>query len=224
LGNFSYIFIISVNNYLANRDSLGYNSFLLLNILRKRRKLMIDVNDLRKGVTFELDGNLYKVLDYHHNKSGRGNASIKIKARDLKTGTTLEKSFISGAQIQDVRLEFHNVQYLYSDGDLYYFMDLETFEQPGIRKSILGESAGFLKEGMEVKLTIYDNEPLDIELPTSVDLKVIQAEAAVRGDTATGVTKKVTVETGAEVQVPYFVNSGDTIRVDTRTGEYVTRV
>jgi elongation factor P len=185
---------------------------------------MIDVNDLHKGVTFEFDGNLYKVLDYHHNKSGRGNASIKIKARDLKTGTTLEKSFISGDRVQDVRLEYHTVQYLYNDGDLYYFMDTETFEQPGIRKAIIGEVAGFLKEGMEVKLTIYNNEPLDIELPTSVDLKVVQAEAAVRGDTATGVTKKVQVETGAEVQVPYFVNMGDVIRVDTRTGEYVTRV
>jgi elongation factor P len=116
------------------------------------------------------------------------------------------------------------VQYLYNDGDLYYFMDLENFEQTAIRKDVLGDGIGFLKESMEVKLTIYDNEPIDIELPTTVDLKVIRAEAAVRGDTATGVTKKVQTETGAEVQVPYFVNEGDVIRVDTRTGSYVTRV
>jgi elongation factor P len=103
-------------------------------------------------------------------------------------------------------------------------MDIETFEQPGIKASIIGDAAGFLKEGMEAKITYYGNEPIDIELPTSVDLKVIRAETAVKGDTATGVTKKVTVETGAEVSVPYFVNLGDTIRVDTRNGDYVTRV
>ncbi len=184
---------------------------------------MIDVNDLRKGVTFEFDGHLYKVLEYAHNKPGRGNATIRIKARDLRTGTTLEKTFQSGDRVQDARLDFHNVQFLYNDGDTYYFMDSETFEQPGIPKSVIGDVAGFLKEGMEVKLTFYDGEPIDIELPTSVDLKVVQAEIAVKGDTATGVTKKVVTETGQEVQVPYFVVTGDTIRVDTRTGAYVTR-
>lgn len=185
---------------------------------------MIDVNDLRKGVTFELDGKLYKVLDYAHNKPGRGNATIRIKARDLRSGTTLEKTFQSGDRVQDARLDFHNVQYLYKDGDAFVFMDLETFEQPAIPGSVIGEAAGFLKESMEVKLTFYNGEPIDIELPTSVDLKVIEAEMAVKGDTATGVTKKVTVETGTSVQVPYFVVEGDTIRVDTRTGAYVTRV
>jgi elongation factor P len=185
---------------------------------------MIDVNALRKGVTFEFDGSLFKVLDYHHQKPGRGNATIRIKARDLRTGTTLEKTFQSGDRVQDVRLDFHTVQYLYNDGDLYYFMDTETFEQPGILGKILGEAAGYLKEGMEVKLTLYNNEPIDIELPTTVDLKVVYAEAAVRGDTATGVTKKVKVETGAEVSVPYFVAEGNTIRIDTRDGSYVTRV
>jgi elongation factor P len=185
---------------------------------------MIDVNDLRKGVTFVLDGNLYKVLDYSHNKSGRGNASIRIKARELRNGTTLEKTFQSGDRIQDVRLDFHNVQFLYSDSDFYYFMDLETYDQTPIPHEIIGESANYLKEQMEVKLTFFENKAIDIELPTSVDLKVVQADVAVRGDTATGVTKKVTVETGARVDVPNFVNSGDTIRVDTRTGTYVTRV
>jgi elongation factor P len=185
---------------------------------------MIDVNELRKGVTFEYDGSLYKVLDYHHNKPGRGNATIRIKARDLRTGTTLEKTFQSGDKVQDVRLDYHNVQFLYQDNNLYYFMDTETFEQPAIRQEIIGDVAGFIKEGMEVKLTLYNNEPIDIELPTTVDLKVIYAEAAVKGDTATGVTKRVKVETGAEVAVPYFVAEGNTIRVDTRDGSYVTRV
>ena len=185
---------------------------------------MIDVNELRKGVTFELDGNLLKVLDYSHNKTGRGNANIKVKARNLLTGSTIERTFSSGQSVQDVSLDFANVSYLYNDGDLYYFMDSVTFEQPGIKKESLGDSANYLKEGMEVKLTFYKGEAIDVELPTSVDLKVIQADMAIRGDTATGVTKKVTTETGIQVLCPNFVVVGDTIRVDTRTGEYVTRV
>lgn len=185
---------------------------------------MIDVNDLRKGVTFELDGALFKVLDYSHNKSGRGNASIRIKARNLRTGSTLEKTFISGSQVQDARLEYHNVQYLYFDGDFYHFMDNQTFEQPSVTSNLLRDTAKFLIEGMEVKLTYYGGEAIDIELPTSVDLKVTFAEASVRGDTATGVVKKVKTENGLEVQCPNFINVGDKIRVDTRTGEYVTRV
>lgn len=185
---------------------------------------MIDVNDLRKGVTFELDNSLYKVLDYEHHKPGRGKATIRVKARNLRTGTILDKTFISGDRVQDVRLDYHNVQYLYYDGALYHFMDLETYEQPAISAEIIGEAAGYLKEGLEVKLTFYQNEPLDIDLPITVDLAVTRAEVAVRGDTATGVTKKITTETGLEVQVPNFVEAGDVIRVDTRNGAYVTRV
>ncbi|MCS7011877.1 MAG: elongation factor P [Anaerolineales bacterium] len=185
---------------------------------------MIDVNDLRKGVTFELDGNLYKVLEYSHHKPGRGNATIRIRARNLRTGATIEKTFVSGNQVQEAHLDYHNVQYLYNDGELYYFMDQETFEQPAIPKAVLGESVNFLQEGMQCKLTLYKGEPLDIELPITVDLKVVYAEVAVRGDTATGVTKKVRVETGAEVEVPNFVKEGDIIRIDTRDGTYVTRV
>jgi elongation factor P len=185
---------------------------------------MIDVNDLRKGVTFELDGALYKVLDYEHHKPGRGKATIRVKARNLRSGTILDKSFISGDRVQDVRLDYHNVQYLYSDGSLYHFMDLDTYEQPAISADLIGDGTGYLKEGLEVKLTFFEGEPLDIELPTSVDLQVVHAAVAVRGDTATGVTKKVTTETGLEVQVPNFVEEGDVIRVDTRNGAYVTRV
>lgn len=184
---------------------------------------MIDVNDLRKGVTFVLDDKLYKVLEYEHNKPGRGKATIRVKARDLRTGTILDKSFISGDRVQDVRLDYHNVQYLYSDEDLFYFMDLDTYDQPAIRKDILGDSVDYLKEGLEVKLTFFENEALDIDLPVTVDLEVVEAEMAVRGDTATGVNKKVTTETGLQVQVPAFVVTGDVIRVDTRTGSYVTR-
>lgn len=186
---------------------------------------MIDVNDLRKGVTYLTDdGILYKVLDYHHNKPGRGNATIRVRVLNLRSGSNVEQTYTSGFRVNDVRLDFHNVQYLYSDGDNYYFMDLDSFEQPAISKDILGESAFYLLEGMECKLTFFQGEPLDIELPTSVDFEVVESEMAVRGDTATGVTKKVKTQTGLQVQVPNFVSVGDHIRVNTSTGAYVTRV
>jgi elongation factor P len=185
---------------------------------------MIDVNELRKGVTFEYDGNLYKVLDYEHRKPGRGSATIRVKTVNMRTGTNLELTFNSGDRVQDVRLDYHNVQYLYNDGDFYHFMDLDTFEQPAIPSSLVGENAQFLKENMNVKLTFYEGVALDIEIPLTVDLVVTEALAAVRGDTATGVTKKVTTETGLQVQVPNFVEEGDTIRVNTSTGDYITRV
>lgn len=185
---------------------------------------MIDVNDLRKGVTFELDGSLYKVLEYSHHKPGRGNATIRTKIRDLRTGVVLEKTFQSGDRVQDVRLDHRTVQFLYSDGELVHFMDTQTYEQPTIAKTILGDAVNYLTEGLEAKLTLYQDEPIDLELPTSVDLKIVEAEFAVRGDTATGANKMVTTETGLRVQVPLFVAENDTIRVDTRTGAYITRV
>lgn len=185
---------------------------------------MIDANELRKGVTFELDGNLYKVLDYSHHKPGRGLATIRVKARDLRSGAIIDKTFSSSERVQDVRLDYHMVQFLYVDGDRYIFMDNETYEQPGVTKTQLGDVVNYLKENMEVKLTFYEGEPLDIELPTSVELKVVRADPAVRGDTATGVNKTVETETGLEVQVPAFVEAGDTIKVDTRNGAYITRV
>jgi elongation factor P len=185
---------------------------------------VIDVNDLRNGVTFELDGNLYKVIEYAHHKPGRGKATIRTRVRDLRSGTVLEKTFISGDRVQNVRLDHRIVQFLYRDGDLFYFMDTETYEQPALSPATLGDAADYLKEGLEAKLTLYEGEPIDLELPTTVDLNVVEAEIAVKGDTATGSTKSVTTETGLKVQVPLFVNTGDVVRVDTRTGAYVTRV
>lgn len=204
---------------------MGYNPAASTEIqIKKESARMIDVNELRKGVTFELDGNLYKVVDYSHNKTGRGNANIRIKARNLQTGANIERTFNSGLSVQDVSLDFHNVSYLYNDGEFYHFMDNVTFEQPAISAKTLGETALYLKEGMEVKLTFYNDAPLDVEFPSTVDLKVVEAETAIRGDTATGVTKKVVTETGLEVQCPQFVKVGDVIRINTETGEYTTRV
>jgi elongation factor P len=185
---------------------------------------VIDVNELRNGVTFEEDGSLYKVLEYSHNKPGRGKATIRVRVRDLRSGTITEKTYLSGIRVQDVRLDYRDVQFLYRDGDIYHFMDTETYEQPALNASVLGDAIDYLKEGVEAKITLYQDEPLDIELPTTVDLLVTSADVAVKGDTATGATKSVTTETGLKVQVPLFIQQGDTIRVDTRNGVYVTRV
>lgn len=184
---------------------------------------MIDVNELRSGVTFELDGELYKVVEYSHHKPGRGKATIRTRVRNLRTGAMLEKSFISGDKVQDVRLDYRQCQFMYTDGETYHFMDTDTYEQPALPAGAIGDAVNYLKENMEVKLTFYESEPLDIDLPTTVDLEVVESEMAVKGDTATGATKSVTTETGLSVQVPLFVEQGDTIRVDTRSGEYVTR-
>jgi len=185
---------------------------------------MIPVTALRKGTVIELDGEIYRVLEYQHHKPGRGNAFIRTKLRNLRTGTIIDRTFLSGDEVQDVRLDHRTVQYLYRDGDFYYFMDMETFEQPALPAEALGDAIKYLKEGMTLELSFYENEPIEIELPVTVDLKVVETEPGVRGDTAQGGTKPARLETGLVIQVPLFINKGDTVRVDTRTGEYVTRV
>jgi elongation factor P len=185
---------------------------------------MIDVHQLRKGTTFVLDGQLYKVIEFQHHKPGRGKAVIRTKIRNLRTGATIDKNFISGDRVEDVRIDRVAVQYLYSDGTFFYFMNNETYEQIPLSAEVLGESVQYLVDNMTLNISILEDEPIDIDLPTTVDLKVVEAPMAVAGDTATGVTKAVTLESGLQVNVPLFVNQGDTIRVDTRNGEYVTRV
>ena len=184
---------------------------------------MIDVNELRKGTTFTMEGELYKVLEYQHHKPGRGKAIIRTKIRNLRTGALVDKNFISGDRVEDIRIDRIEVQYLYNDGDFYHFMNTETYEQPALPSAILGEAVDYLVENMTLTLSFYEGEPIDVILPTAVDLQVTEAPLALAGDTATGATKQVTVETGLKVTVPLFVNEGDTIRVDTRSGEYVTR-
>ena len=185
---------------------------------------MIDVNELRKGVTFRYKDELFRVLEYSHHKPGRGNATIRAKARNLRTGATLDLKFISGDRVEDIRLETSVVQYLYNDGEFLHFMDTETFEQPAVSVNVFGDDVYFLIEGMEIKLSYFESEVISYEFPTTVEHPVAEAEVAVAGDTATGATKQVTTSTGLKVQVPLFVEAGDVIRVDTRTGEYVTRV
>jgi elongation factor P len=185
---------------------------------------MISVTDLRKGVTFEMDGELYKVLDYQHNKPGRGNATIRTRLRNLRSGSNVDRTFQSGDRVQDVRLDRRTVQFLYSDGEFYHFMDTESYEQPILGTDILGDAANYLVDGLNLELSLYDSEPIDVELPVTVDMRINKTEMAIKGDTATGATKDATSETGLVVRVPLFVSEGDTIRVDTRTGAYLTRV
>jgi elongation factor P len=185
---------------------------------------MIDVNDLRKGVTFTLDGVLYKVISYQHTKPGRGNAVIRTRLRNLRSGGTIEKTFTSGDRVQDIRLEHQTVQYLYSDGDFYYFMDTRSYEQFPLATPVIEDAIPFLVENMEIQLSSYEGEHLDVELPTTVDMRVIEAPIGFAGDTATGATKEVTLETGMKLQVPLFVEEGNVLRIDTRDGRYLTRV
>ncbi len=185
---------------------------------------MIDVNELRKGVTFTLDGELYKVLEYQHHKPGRGKATIRTTVRNLRTGATLQQTFNSGDRVQDIRLESRVVEFLYSDGEMLTFMDIESYEQPEIPRQVFGDDVAYLKEGIQLKLLSYEGEIIDYELPTTADYEVVDSEMAVAGDTATGATKKVTVQTGLQVTVPLFVEVGDVIRVDTRDGSYITRI
>ncbi|MBI3913715.1 MAG: elongation factor P [Chloroflexi bacterium] len=186
---------------------------------------MIGVQDLRKGTTFmDDDGNLYKVLDYQHVKQGRGNATIKTKLRNIKTGGTMDKNYQSGGRVQDIRLDHQTVQYLYNDGVAYHFMDVKTYEQPVLSKDELGDAAKWLKENIEVELLTYEGKPIEIELPTTVDMKVIDAAPGFKGDTASGGGKPATLESGVVITVPFFVSVGDLVRVDTRDGSYVTRV
>jgi elongation factor P len=185
---------------------------------------MIDVNGLRKGVTFTMDGELYRVIDYQHHKPGRGKAVIRTRLRNLRTGSTRDRNFTSGDRVQDIRLDHQTVQYLYSDGDFYHFMDTETFEQFPLSDALLEDVKPFLVENMELELSSHEGERLDVELPITVDLQVAEAPPGFAGDTATGATKEVIMETGLKLQVPLFIAEGDVLRIDTRDGRYVTRV
>ncbi|MCS6774314.1 MAG: elongation factor P [Anaerolineae bacterium] len=185
---------------------------------------MIDVNELRKGTAFELDGDLFLVLEYWHNKPGRGNATVRVKVRNLRTGAIVDKTFVSGDRVQDIEVQTSNAQFLYKEDNLYHFMDMTTYEQFALDEGMLQDALPYLKENLEVRLRSHDGEPLGIELPPSVDLVVTDAPIGIAGDTAAGGgTKVVTVETGLKVTTPLFINTGDVIRVDTRTGAYVTR-
>lgn len=185
---------------------------------------MISTGDLKKGITIELEGGLYQILDWQHIKMGRGSAQVRLKLRDIRAGHTIERTFQAGEKFSRVRLERRSVQYLYSDGDLHYFMDSESFEQTMLSREQLGDATRYLKEGMSLELLFYKDEPISVELPNSVELEVVETGPGFKGDTATAGNKPAKLETGITIQVPLFVNNGDILRVDTRTGEYLERV
>ncbi|SFU89781.1 elongation factor P [Alicyclobacillus macrosporangiidus] len=184
---------------------------------------MISSNDFRTGTTIEVDGEIYRVIEFMHVKPGKGAAFVRTKLKNVKTGAVKETTFRAGEKVPRAHIETREMQYLYNDGDLYTFMDTETFDQITIPKSQLEYELNFLKENMNCFVVMHQGQPIGIDLPNTVELKVIQTEPGIRGDTATGGSKPATVETGYTLQVPFFINEGDVLVIDTRTGNYVSR-
>ena len=185
---------------------------------------MADTTDFRNGFTMAIDGTLFSIAEFQHVKPGKGGAFVRTKLKNVQTGAVIERTFRSGDKVEEVRLEKREMQYLYSDGAIYHFMDLETYDQLGISREVLGEAANFLKENENVFMLMTGNKPISAELPNFVNLQIAHTEPGVKGDTAAGAVKPATLETGAVVMVPLFVNQGETLKIDTRTGEYVERV
>jgi elongation factor P len=185
---------------------------------------MITAGEFKNGVTFELDGQVYQVVEFQHVKPGKGAAFVRTRLKNVITGATVERTFNPTDKMPRAHVERKDMQYLYNDGDLYYFMDTETYEQLPISKDTVGDTFKFVKENMIVKILSFKGNVFGIEPPTFVELEVTETEPGFKGDTATGATKPATLETGAVVKVPLFINQGDMIRIDTRTGDYLERV
>ncbi len=185
---------------------------------------MISTNDFHTGLTIELDGEVYTVVEFMHVKPGKGSAFVRSKLRNVKTGYVTERTFRAGEKLPRAHVEYREMQYLYSSGEDNYFMDTSTYEQLSLSNDKLGDAKKYLKENMTIGVQMYEGEPIGVELPNFVELKVVQTDPGLRGDTATGGSKPATLETGAVVQVPLFVEIGDVIRVDTRTDQYLERV
>jgi elongation factor P len=175
-------------------------------------------------LTILLDGELYKVTDWQHNKQGRGSAQVRLQLKNLRSGTNIERTFQAGAKFDDVRMERRPLQFLYADGDHYNFMDPETYEQHAMSADLLGNATSYIKENDTVDFLMHNEDVVDVDLPAAVVLKIVKSDPGVRGDTATGAVKPATLETGLTVDVPLFVNEGDRIKVDTRSGKYLERV
>ena len=184
---------------------------------------MITAGDFRNGVTFEMDGQVVTILEFQHVKPGKGAAFVRTKIKNVITGAVVEKTFNPNDKYPTAFIERKDMEYLYNDGDLYYFMDNETYEQLPINADVLGDHFKFVKENMVCRIMSYKGSVFGVEPPTFVELEITQTEPGVKGDTATNVTKPATLETGAEIKVPIFINEGDKIQIDTRTGEYMSR-
>ena len=184
---------------------------------------MISAGDFRNGLCFEMDGQVYQVVEFQHVKPGKGAAFVRTKYKNVKTGSVVERSFNPNEKFEQAQLTRQDMQFIYADGDLYYFMDQETYEQTPIHQDKIGDGIKFLKEEMVCKVVSYKGDIFQVELPITVELEITECEPGVKGDTANNASKYATLETGAVVKVPLFVNQGEKIRVDTRTGEYLER-
>jgi elongation factor P len=185
---------------------------------------MISTSDIKRGVCFKLDGDLFSVVEFLHVKPGKGGAFVRTKLKNVKKGTVIDRTFRSGEKFEDVRLEKSSMQYLYDEGDHLVFMNTESYEQESVPKEAIGNAIKFIKVEDVIDITFYEGQPVSVEPPSSVVLKVVYAEPGIKGDTATNVLKPVKVETEAEVKVPLFINEGDSIKINTETGEYIERV
>ena len=185
---------------------------------------MLSAGDFRNGMTIELENNIYQIIEFQHVKPGKGAAFVRTKLKNIKSGGVVEKTFRPTEKFTQARIDRKDMQYLYSDGDLYNFMDMETYEQIALDSSAIGDALKFVKENEVVKICSHNGNVFAVEPPLFVELVITETEPGVKGDTATGATKPATVETGATVYVPLFVNQDDVIKIDTRTGEYLSRV
>jgi len=185
---------------------------------------MADTSDFRNGMVIKYKNDFYKIVDFLHVKPGKGGAFVRTTLKNIFTGQQIENTFRAGEKIEEIRIVARTLQYLYNDNDLYYFMDNETYEQIPVNKDVLGDNLRFLKENQQVKLLFHDDKVIDSEMPIHVELEVKKTDPGLRGDTATGGSKPATVETGYTLQVPLFINEGDILKIDTRSGEYVERV
>ncbi len=185
---------------------------------------MISSNDFRNGVTVVIDGQLWTVIEFLHVKPGKGAAFVRTRLKNLKTGSTVERTFRAGEKLERATVDNREMQMLYNDGDGYHFMDNETYENITLQREIIGDPADFLKDGMKIDVQFHDGTPIGAGMPAHVELKVEETDPGFKGDTATGTTKPAKLETGATVQVPLFVNPGDVIRIDTRDRRYIGRV
>ncbi len=185
---------------------------------------MISTNDFKTGITIELEGNLYTVLEFQHVKPGKGAAFVRTKLKNIETGSTTEKTFRAGEKVSRAHIEKSTMQYLYNTGEEYYFMDMQSFEQFPLDNKLLGSAVDFLKENMEVNVLMHGEKMIGVELPLFVELTVSKTDPGFKGDTASGGTKPATMETGLTVQVPFFINEGDVLKIDTRTGDYMERI
>lgn len=184
---------------------------------------MVIAGDFKNGITFDMDGQVMSVIEFQHVKPGKGAAFVRTKLRNVITGAVIEKTFNPTDKFQDARIDRKEMQYLYNDESLYYFMDMETYEQIPLDKSLLSDAFKFVKEEMMCRVSSYKEKVFNVEPPMFVELEIAECEPGVRGDTATGATKNATLETGAVIRVPLFINEGEKIRIDTRTGEYIER-